>query len=233
MPKDTSAVIEKIFIKTDDSIKIALNYYYRIDKRNISQPLVILIHQYKSNKEQWAPEFIDSLILCNFKIIAYDIRWHGESGKSDSDIQELLSTNMPIYDLKSVMEWISDKEGIDKERIAVIGTSMGASLAIYSKYFLNSKVVIGISGGRGTFEAYTGFDERMMSMKPIPRIENVMLICGSSDNNYAEEEKYIMNNFLKPPSDMITYPSAAHGKYLINEYPEIYSVIIKWIIKYI
>jgi len=40
---------------------------------------------------------------------------------------------------------------IDSAKVAVIGISIGASLALYSKLFPAVKTVVGISGGRGKF----------------------------------------------------------------------------------
>ena len=67
----------------------------------------------------------------------------------------------------------------------------------------------------------------------MPRISNVFLICGSKDGQHEQDQKDIYDNWLADPKDMKVYDSDKHGKYLLDEHPEIYSVIIAWLQKYL
>lgn len=228
---NSSTKKEKIEIYTSDGIKISANYTYKADK--IKQPLVILIHQYRSDKEQWSQYFIDSLINKGFKVLAYDIRSHGESGKAKVEIDELLSNpEQAPKDIDAVVKWAKQQPAIDSNRIAVVGTSIGGSLGIYARINQGVKSVVSVSSGKSTFEVFTGFDERKMSMsRPIPRIKNVMFICGNKDKNIAEEERNIYENYLDEPKELQVYESEKHGKFLIDEFPQINDLIINWLNK--
>ncbi|MGH2575141.1 MAG: alpha/beta hydrolase family protein, partial [Ignavibacteria bacterium] len=74
-------VQEDILITTEDSKSLSAYLFYTKEKKENSQPLVILIHQFKQSKEQWPDEFIDSLLNNNYKVFLYDIRGHGNSSK--------------------------------------------------------------------------------------------------------------------------------------------------------
>jgi hypothetical protein len=225
---------DRVDLITEDKINIAADYYYLSDKKDARQPLIVLIHQFRSNKEQWDKNFIDTLLSKNYKVLAYDIRSHGESGEAAVSQMDLLtSREQAPKDLDAVMKWSLTQKGIDSSKIAVVGTSIGGSLGIYGKIFKGVKSVVAISSGRETFQAFTGYDDRMMSssMRPIPRITNVMFICGIADGSYLEEEKGIYDNYLMEPREIIKYESDKHGKDLISQYPEIFKTIINWFSK--
>lgn len=230
---DTSMKSEKIEIITEDNIKLSANYFYKNNKQDIKEPLVILIHQFRSNKEQWRKEFLNKLIDGGFKVLAYDIRGHGESEKVNFELTQLLSDGSQApKDIDAVINWTYGKKGIDSAKIGVIGTSIGASLGIYAKVSGKAASVVAVSGGKGTFEAFTGYDDRMMAMgRPIARIINVMFICGKSDGNYAEEEKSIYENYLGDPKEFQLYESNQHGRDLIKQFPEIEEKSINWLKK--
>lgn len=221
---------DKIEIVTEDKIKLSADYYYYSDKQDTKQPLIILIHQFRSNKEQWNKSFIDSLMKKDYKVFAYDIRNHGESGKSSVDLMDLLSDREQApKDVDAVMKWTLTQNGIDTSRIGIVGTSIGGSLAIYGRIFKGAKSVVSVSGGKGTFQAFTGYDDRMMSSsRMFLRIKNVMFICGTADNKYLEEEKNIYDNYLMDPREIVKFESDKHGKDLIAQYPEILSAILNW-----
>jgi dienelactone hydrolase len=210
-------------------LKIKGQYYF--DSLEKAEPLIILIHQFKSKKEQWNEFFIDSLIAKGYKVIAYDIRSHGESDKAKvGDMQLLTDKEQAPKDLEAVLKWAKHQQEIDSLRIGIVGTSIGASLAIYGEYFLGAKSIIGISGGKSTFEGLTGFMEALMG-RLVQRIPNVLFICGDKDGNYAKDEQYIFDNYTKEPNEIKIFNSEKHGKDLIEQFPEINTMIINWFAK--
>ncbi|HEY5123874.1 MAG TPA: alpha/beta fold hydrolase [Ignavibacteria bacterium] len=76
--------------------------------------------------------------LCNngYKVVTYDIRNHGESGKSNVNLDNILTNkDLAPKDLESIFKWLKLQPSIDSAKVAVIGTSIGASLALYLKLF--------------------------------------------------------------------------------------------------
>jgi len=231
----TIAVYDKkqISFKTSDNLKIQGEYFFSKEKSNVKEPLVILIHQFKSDRRQWKQDFIDSLLRYGYKVITYDIRSHGESDKAKVELMNLLTDKEQTpKDIEAVFIWTKTEEGIDTARIAVVGTSIGASLALYSKYYLGAKTMVGISGGKSTFRSLTGIDERSMNASMVARKTlSVLFICGKNDGEYAKDEESILYNFIESPKEIKLYDSDKHGQDLIEQFPEINIKIIEWLKK--
>lgn len=224
---------EEITLRTEDGKDISAGFFYSDGNKETPQPLVILIHQFMHSRQQWKKEFIDSLLEAGFKVLAYDIRGHGKSSKQNGDIEVLLSDREQApNDLKAVFEWTKKEKGIDTARIAAVGTSIGGNLALYAKFFLDAKLAVSISNSKQGFEAFTGYDERMMG-RMVPRRSNVMLICGNKDGSSESDQKYIYDNFLFENCEMKVFDSDKHGMYLIEEHPEINTLILNRLKKYL
>lgn len=86
---------DEFVLITEDTFEISTNYFYDEQQKDIIQPLVILIHQFKQSKNQWKKsdkaDFIDSLINAGYKVLTYDIRGHGNSSKVKYDLSTLLT----------------------------------------------------------------------------------------------------------------------------------------------
>jgi dienelactone hydrolase len=229
--KNTVPDKDEITIKTPDSKELSANYYYSKDSKDKAEPLVILIHQFTSTKEQWQQSFIDSLNAQGYKVLAYDIRGHGKSSKVSYDLTKLLEDPVEApNDIKGVISWAKLQQGIDSTRIAAIGTSIGGNVGFYAKYNLGLKALISISNGKETFEKYLGINEAMMG-RMFLRMNNTLLICGDKDGDCETGQRFIYDNFLDDPKEIKVFDSSKHGKFLIEEHSEIYTLSLNWLKK--
>ncbi len=227
-----STVKDEIVITTPDSKELSANYFYDIETKDARQPLVVLIHQFMSNKEQWQQSFVDSLVSQGYKVLAYDIRGHGKSSKVSYDLTKLLEDpNEAPNDIRGVFNWVKTQGGIDTARIAAIGTSIGGNVACYASFYLGAKTCVAISNGKETFEKFMNYDERSMSRPFIKKTSSIFFICGSKDDDHEAGQKFMMDTFVNDPKELKVFDSDKHGKNLINEHPEIYTLIINWLKK--
>lgn len=224
-------VKEDVVFSTADNLKIHGTYYYSNFGVTKKEPLVILIHQFMSDRNQWKQEFIDSLVGRKFKVVTYDIRGHGESDKVSEKLEDVLvAKGNAILDLEAVFNWAKSRTGIDSTRISVVGTSVGASLGLFSKHFLGSKTVVCISIGKDTFESIMTSADLSMTAN-IKKKNSVLFICGDKDGTYPEDSKKIYTDYTDNPKELKFFNSDKHGKDLCVQFPEIKSLIIDWLVK--
>lgn len=226
--------VEDVTFTTSDKKEISGSFYFQDTKKDESQPLVILVHQFNQSRAEWQQSFIDSLLNSGFKVLAYDIRGHGKSGKQNGKLEDILmdSEQAPL-DIKAVTDWAKIQKGIDSSRIAVIGTSIGGNIALYAALNCGVKVPVAVSNGKPTFEAFTGYNEMMMGRPFFPKMKNVLMICGSKDGDHESGQKWIYENFCENPKEMKVYDTDKHGKFLIEEKPEVNVLILNWLKKYL
>lgn len=226
-------VKDEISLLASDGVQLSADYCYSEGKKEEAQPLVVLIHQFRQNKEQWSSNFIDSLILAGYKVLAYDIRGHGSSAKVNYELTDLLTDpDKAPKDIEGIFNWAKEQKGIDSSRIAVIGTSIGGNVACYAKFNLGAKTVIAVSNGAAGFEKLNNIDPRMMG-RLLVRITNVLIITGTKDGEHEKDAKYLMDNYIGSPKEVVIIDSDKHGIFLIREHPEIDTHILNWLKKYL
>lgn len=132
-PSPTAAKPDPVTFTTPDAAHVIISAnFYKADVENA--PAVILIHQRGSNKEAWGP-FIDKILARGYNVLAFDVRGHGGSTKK-TDGSVVGQPEQGQWweckkDAQAAIDFLLTK-GINKDKIAVIGASVGASVATYA-----------------------------------------------------------------------------------------------------
>jgi len=94
-------------------------------------PVAVLAHGYGASKDEFGDFKLLSGILNEIGVAAlmFDFRGCGDSGLQ---LGRMLCSSEWVEDLNNAVSFISGLDGIDKNRICLIGESMGASVAILS-----------------------------------------------------------------------------------------------------
>lgn len=105
-----SMIIRKIFLNT-----LGVSY---LDEGPKEAPILLFIHGFPLNKAMWSAQIEE--LTENFRVIAYDVRGHG-----DSDLgSEIFSIEIFVKDLIDLMDLLNI------ERVILCGLSMGGYIAI-------------------------------------------------------------------------------------------------------
>ncbi|MFC1785339.1 alpha/beta hydrolase [Candidatus Neomarinimicrobiota bacterium] len=93
---------------------------------NENKPTIILIHGWSRNVDRMM-SYIKQLHPAGYNLLAFDSRCHG---KSDDDNYSSMVKFME--DIRSAINYLEDHLNVDRERIGVLGLSIGGAASIYA-----------------------------------------------------------------------------------------------------
>lgn len=96
-----------------------LGDFYLIDS---DQPTVLLLHELYTTRASWNA-FIDPLLLAGYNVLAVDLRGHGAT-------QGAINWPQAVSDVQTWLNWLRLEAGVRADGISIMGSSMGANLAI-------------------------------------------------------------------------------------------------------
>ena len=77
---------------------------------------------YGGQRADWLP-LIPALTNAGYRVIAVDLRGHGETGGSND-------WQAAIGDVQTWLDWIEAQPSMNPDKIAIVGASIGANLAL-------------------------------------------------------------------------------------------------------
>jgi pimeloyl-ACP methyl ester carboxylesterase len=127
--------IRAIRLTSPDDVAISGDYY---PVSADLAPAVLLVHSFATNRDEWGT-FPVLLQQNGIAVLAVDLRGHGEStrqitakGPQLIDHRKFITADFQdmLLDINKAVDWLSEQPGINKQRIAIIGSSVGANLAL-------------------------------------------------------------------------------------------------------
>jgi pimeloyl-ACP methyl ester carboxylesterase len=219
-------------------------------------PCVITCHGWRGNLNGF--RYIQyPLALCGYAIVTYSSRGHGKSG-GKVNFQQIYEDIIRVIDY---LEKNNNNFGIDTNRIAVIGHSMGANVALMKPYQdARVKMVVGVSGMHELKESYekprklsaaflTKVFVRTFGRQPeltdeINRAGSPKYYLSQPGNAqvlliHAKDDKIVrFHNFEEnvaffqlPPDHTLVFEKGGHSLYHLEGV--ILAQIIKWIDQYL
>ncbi|GGG97599.1 hypothetical protein GCM10011416_14530 [Polaribacter pacificus] len=216
---------KEIQFLTSDGIKISGAIQYPSHFKQSNLPVVILIHQGGSSKEEWLALPITNKLLNNgFAVLAYDIRLHGKSGKDVKFTDLYNNPNRAPLDLLAAIEFLKKDQHIDVNRIGILGASIGANLACMAvssdKYPVKSAV---------SLSAKTEAVQNLSGLTKTITPKNIFYIASEHEQN---GKRVIWANELHSLSTGLKKVKIAsgnkHGSYILKENTYLENEIVKW-----
>lgn len=115
--EDVEATV--VEIEADDGLMLIGDWYAAEEEG----PAILLLHMLGSDRSAWEP-LIPALVSdYGLNLLNLDMRGHGDTGGDrEWDLAE--------QDVQTVIDWLREQDGVDPERIAIVGASIGSNLAI-------------------------------------------------------------------------------------------------------
>ena len=128
----TQTAQRSISLVTDDQIRLGFDYY---PANRPKSPTVILLPDTRCDREIFG-SFPAVLNEAGFSVIAIDFRYRdliARSGNISNQIKTIQKQNLDVLvdkDVKSAIDFLSRQDGVDLKRLCIIGTSLGARVAL-------------------------------------------------------------------------------------------------------
>ncbi len=218
--------MEPAVLKTRDSVLIAGDYYAGTTRKGI-----ILLHMMPANKSSWRA-FAPKLSERGLHVLAIDLRGHGSSGGGPDGYLQFTDEEHEesVLDIETAVDFLIQK-GVDKDKITLIGASIGANLAI-AYMTLHHETKSGVLLSAGT--KYRGVDA-LHAIKSITSPQR-LFFATSTDDVHSSGSNYDMNITLitalaqEVERKLVVYKSAGHGTNMFGkEEPDLAEEIIVWL----
>lgn len=156
-------------------------------------PVVILAHQFHSDRSGWAP-LTDKLLARGIGVLALDLRGHGESVLKDgAEIRvsddfaasaKAAGFDKIPADLAQAAAWLRKQPGVDGRRIGLAGSSVGAFAVLLAAPEVKPLAVLSLSpAGTSAF----GDSARDRLKGAVLRSRPSVLVLASMDDKDAAE----------------------------------------------
>ncbi|MEK7120081.1 MAG: alpha/beta fold hydrolase [Patescibacteria group bacterium] len=209
--------MEKIKLFSEDGLNLVGNY----SSSKGSAKGALLLHMYQRSKEDWK-DFAEMIAQRGYKVLAMDLRGHGES---DGDIQKIFSQDLNLIILKDVelaMDFLK-KDGA--QSIFIIGASIGANAALIYGAKHNVAGIALLSPGLD----YHGANIEV----PMKNYSRPIFLAASEDDSYSTETVKKIYDFSSVPKDkkvLILYKNAGHGTQMFGkENPDLSEKLTEWL----
>jgi dienelactone hydrolase len=217
---------QRVTYKTPDGVRIVADYYPPSTAAKKPAPIVIMLHQYPSARGSWAP-LVPLFHDAGYVVLAPDLRGHGESVEPKGrNLEEGRKGQSPKHyraayqDVLGAYEWLRDRKEVDLSRLALIGSSIGSSIALdYAARDKSVDVVVCLSPGPN----YFGVD----SMRHIASYGKrpVLLISPGSERDRSEALAKVARN----ATVKIIENCDIHGTFMFGKVPGIEKTIFDFV----
>jgi dienelactone hydrolase len=169
-------------------------------------PGVVLVHQFQQEDTQWG-DLPEALVAAGYRTLAFNLRSHGDSDAYAGTFSDLLTDpNGAPLDVDAAIAFLTGEQGqADPLRIAIVGTSIGANLAVAAAIDGKAKAYIAISPRLAPTESLAG--------KNAEGMESVLYLAGELDTGGAQAlDCQTMHDVTTPPRGIFIYQGTEdHG----------------------
>jgi len=182
-------------------------------------PGVILLHMLWGDRSSWE-DFAQQLTNAGYAVFAVDMRGHGETGGA-------VNWDVAGEDLDYVWDYFNARADIDDRRMAIIGASIGANMALLTGASEPAtKAIVLLSPGLN----YAGIKTHDPM---IAYGERPVLIVASQEDTYAADSSRRLEEVALGEVRQVMYQDAGHGTIMMEREPGLGELIIDWLDDYL
>jgi pimeloyl-ACP methyl ester carboxylesterase len=225
-----------LFLQTPDDVGLAAAYYPASGDNTLS-PAAVFLHALGGSRDEWGS--LPLLLQHNgIAVLNFDFRGHGESRRRltadgpqlvDHQTFTALDFQKLLLDINTVVDWLEDQPGIDKRRIVLIGSSLGANLAV--RYAIENDDLAGlILFSPGLAYKDVRIDDVFPQMRRLP----LRVVVSVRDTFAYESSRRLLdarrqNGRARDFKELIACSGQQHGTEQLRVVKELPVVLIRWL----
>ncbi len=197
--------------------RVSLQAIYYPPKNLESSPgTLLLLHEAYQDSHSW-DDFSQAAQKKNYAVFTVDLRGHGHSGG------EKTFDGAMDYDVDAALAWLQTCPDVDKERIAIVGASLGANLALRAgARHPEIKSVVLLSPRMSLWEI--GIDEAAINYGSRP-----LLLIATEQDSYSAATVQKLGQQVRGKHKLQLGAGAEHGTRMMASHPELTSLMLNWL----
>ena len=226
--------IRPLRLMTPDNLELAATYY---PVSTNSAAAVVLLNSFGKAQDEWGT--VPILFQRNgIAVLTFDFRGHGDSkrrltanGVETVDYQKFTPQDYKslLIDVNQAYDWLASQPGIDKHRIALIGSNIGAILALrYAAVNDDVAGLILLSPGLAFHDLRT--DDAIAGFRLRP-----LRIVASREDAFANDSAKRLIEMRQhagqavESNELILCTGNLHGAAMLTGVPDLSSVVFAWL----
>ena len=184
---------------------------------NRPSPGVVLVHMLSRNKSDWHG-LPDRLRDAGITALAIDLRGHGSSSGSPGELAAM------VQDVRAAAQWLAARGNVRPDAIAIVGASLGASLALLAAAELPTVRAIGLLSPSLDYRGLrtdTGLIKRLGS--------RMLWLSASTEDPLALRTLRDFAAESSGPREQMVSNAAAHGTILLERDGEVGRALVDWL----
>jgi pimeloyl-ACP methyl ester carboxylesterase len=221
---------QSYYLETQDGYYVAAWYFPPHEDKS---PGVILLHQRGADKSSWG-DMPAKLVEEGFAVVAIDLRGHGETlnpEKKKIDLEQLTADDyqLMIHDVAAAHQLLGDFPAVDSNRVAIIGASIGANLAMmYGAVDQRVITTVALSPGLDYFGLQPAEYLKQYGRRAL------YLIVAKGDEYAYQSCLQLEEESVADPVSLRPFEGAEHGTQLLEAHAGLDQTIITgWLLNHL
>ena len=210
-----------VVLTTSDGLNLT-GYVTAGGVAGVGAPGVVLVHQFQRDDVQWG-DLPEALAAAGYRTLAFNLRGHGDSDPYGGPLSDLLTDpNGAPRDVDAAVAYLSTDGGADAARIAVVGTSIGANLAVASAVGDKAKTYVALSARQPPTMS--------LANAPVMGMRSVFYLAAENDPGGQAADSQTMFDATADPREIHIYPGTAdHGIAILDNQTDSRDRVLTWL----
>lgn len=199
----------EVELTAKDGFVLVGTFYLREREEEQNVPGVLLLHQMRGKRQDYRDLSME-LVARGYAVLAMDLRGHGESIRGKDGKQhhhrdfEVSEFPAMVGDAETALNYLSEQPGVDSDRIAIVGASIGANAALNAAAkdpAVKSLVLLS-----------PGIEYHQIRTEPaMEKYTGAVFLAASEEDKYSAQTVNRLKELAKGKCQLQTYSGAGHG----------------------